>query len=110
VLFGPDRFHPSAAGYSSMASVLLPSILAAVGVIPYEELVPEAARGETVLPISQAAVVAAKVPGTEIDGTEVAGSTRGALGRWVQIRRRRRHAEPDLEAPESAEAAEPAAP
>jgi lysophospholipase L1-like esterase len=110
VLFGPDRFHPSAAGYSSMASVLLPSILAAVGVIPYEELVPEAARGETVLPISQAAVVAAKVPGTEIDGTEVGGSTRGALGRWVQIRRRRRHAEPDLEAPESDEAAEPATP
>ena len=108
LLFGPDRFHPSAAGYSSMASVLLPSILAAVGVIPDEELVPEAARGETVLPISQAAVVAAKVPGTEIDGTEVGGSTRGALGRWVQIRRRRRHAEPDLEAPESAEAAEPA--
>jgi lysophospholipase L1-like esterase len=108
-LFGPDRFHPSAAGYSSMASVLLPSILAAVGVIPAEELVPEAARGETVLPISRAAVEAAKVPGTEIDGTEVGGSTRGALGRWAQIRRRRRHAEPELEAPEATEA-EPATP
>ncbi len=108
-LFGPDRFHPSAAGYSSMASALLPSILAAVGVIPDEELIPEAARGETVLPISRAAVEAAKVPGTEIDGTEVGGSTRGALGRWAQIRRRRRHAEPELEAPETTEA-EPATP
>ncbi|HET6652327.1 MAG TPA: SGNH/GDSL hydrolase family protein [Nocardioides sp.] len=107
-LFGPDRFHPSAAGYSSMASALLPSILAAVGVIPDEELVLEAARGETVLPISRAAVEAAKVPGTEIDGTEVGGSTRGTLGRWVQIRRRRRHAEPELEAPESTEVSEPA--
>jgi lysophospholipase L1-like esterase len=106
-LFGPDRFHPSAAGYSSMASVLLPSILAAVGVVPDEEIEPEAARGETVLPISRAAVEAAKIPGTEIDGTEVGGSTRGALGRWAQIRRRRRHAEPDLEAPETTEAAEP---
>ena len=31
VFFGPDRFHPSAAGYSSLASVLLPSVLAALG-------------------------------------------------------------------------------
>ena len=90
VMFGPDRFHPSAAGYSSMAAALLPSVLAAVGLIPDEELLPEAARGETVLPVSEAAVEAAKVPGTEIDGTEVAGSTRGAFGRWAQIRRRRR--------------------
>ncbi len=71
VFFGPDRFHPSAAGYSSLASVLLPSVLAAMGVIPDAELVPEAARGETVLPIAKAAVEATKVPGTEIDGTEV---------------------------------------
>lgn len=99
VLFGPDRFHPSAEGYSSMASVLLPSVLAAVGVIPFEELVPEAARGETVLPISQAAVEAARNPGTEIDGTEVAGSARGARGRWVQLRRRRRSPEAPAETP-----------
>jgi len=101
LLFGPDRFHPSAAGYSSMAAVLLPSVLAAVGVVPPEERVPEPFRGETVLPISQAAVQASKVPGTEIDGTEVAGSTRGARGRWVQIRRRRRQPEADSEAPEA---------
>ncbi len=34
LFFGPDRFHPSAAGYSTLAAVLLPSVLAAVGVIP----------------------------------------------------------------------------
>nr|WP_223164042.1 SGNH/GDSL hydrolase family protein [Nocardioides mesophilus] len=99
LFFGPDRFHPSAAGYSSLASVLLPSVLAAVGVIPFEELVPEAFRGETVLPVAQAAVEASKVPGTEIDGTEVAGARRGARGRWVQIRRRRRQPEADAETP-----------
>jgi lysophospholipase L1-like esterase len=98
-MFGPDRFHPSAAGYSSLAAVLLPSVLAAVGVIPFEELVPEAARGEAVLPIAKAAVEAARSPGTEIDGTEVAGARRGRRGRWVQLRRRRRHAESVAESP-----------
>jgi lysophospholipase L1-like esterase len=78
LLFGPDQFHPSAAGYSSLASVLLPSVLAAVGVIPFEDLEPEAFRGEGVMPISYAAVEATKTPGTEIDGTEVGGATRGA--------------------------------
>jgi hypothetical protein len=107
-LFGPDRFHPSAAGYSSLAAVLLPSVLAAVGVIPFEELVPEAARGEQVLPIAKAAVEAAKSPGTEIDGTEVGGVKRGRRGRWVQLRRRRRHAESVAETPsEEPDADEP---
>lgn len=107
VLFGPDKFHPSEEGYASMASVLLPSALAAVGVVPYEEMVPEAYRGETVLPVAEAAVEASKIPGTEIGGTEVAGSTRGARGRWAQIRRRRRQPETDAETPsETAEAGE----
>lgn len=97
LFFGPDRFHPSAAGYASLASVLLPSVLAAAGVL--EDLEPDAARGETVLSISQAAVEAARVTGTEVDGTEVAGSTRGRLGRWAQIRRRRRRPEAAPETP-----------
>jgi lysophospholipase L1-like esterase len=105
VLFGPDQFHPSAAGYSSLAAVLLPSVLAAVGVIPYEDLEPEPFRGEGVLPISYAAVEAARTPGTEVDGTEVAGSKRGARGRWVLLRHRRRHPEPPLEGPVKAEEA-----
>lgn len=99
-LFGPDRFHPSAAGYSSLASVLLPSVLAAVGVIPSEDLEPEAFRGEGVLPVSYAAVEAARMPGTEVDGTEVAGSVRGSRGRWALLRRRRRRPQAAAESPE----------
>ncbi len=100
VLFGPDQFHPSAAGYSSLASVLLPSVLAAVGAMPAEDLEPEAFRGEGVLPISYAAVEAARTPGTEIDGTEVGGSTRGARGRWVLLRHRRRQPQAEAEKPD----------
>jgi hypothetical protein len=107
LFFGPDRFHPSAAGYASLAAVLLPSVLAAVGVVPFEELVPEAARGEAILPITEAAVEAARSPGTEIDGTEVAGSARGHRGRWVELRRRRRQPEADVESPQSTELVEP---
>ncbi len=103
LFFGPDRFHPSAAGYATLASVLLPSVLAAVGVIPFEDLVPEAARGEAILPISEAAVEAAQTPGTEVDGTEIGGSARGARGRWVQLRRRRRQPESDVETPQTDE-------
>ncbi|MGH3444357.1 MAG: SGNH/GDSL hydrolase family protein [Nocardioidaceae bacterium] len=99
LLFGPDRFHPSAAGYSSLASVLLPSVLAAVGVIPFEDLIPEHARGETVLPVAHAAVQAARTPGVEVGGTEVEGAQRSTRGRWAQLRRRRRHPEADVEAP-----------
>jgi hypothetical protein len=84
--------------------VLLPSVLAAVGVIPFEDLVPEAARGEAILPITEAAVEAARTPGTEVDGSEVAGGTRSAArGRWVQLRRRRRQPETDVESPQKAE-------
>ena len=106
VLFGPDQFHPSAAGYSSLASVLLPSVLAAVGAIPAAEVEPEPFRGEGVLPISYAAVEAARTPGTEIDGTEVAGSKRGVRGRWVLLRHRRRQPEADTAAPEPADPGE----
>ena len=73
LLFGPDQFHPSAAGYRSLAAVLLPSTLAALDLIPEEEAEPEALRGEGVLPITAAALQAVKTPGTELDGTEVAG-------------------------------------
>jgi lysophospholipase L1-like esterase len=100
LLFGPDQFHPSAAGYSSLASVLLPSVLAAVGVIPFEDLEPEAFRGEGVMPISYAAVEATKTPGTEIDGTEVGGAKRGARGRWVLLRHRRRRPQHEAESPD----------
>ena len=103
LFFGPDRFHPSATGYSRLASVLLPSVLAAVGVVPVEDAEPEAVRGEAILPITEAAVEAARTPGTEIDATELGGATRGARGRWVQLRRRRQQPEADVEAPHTTE-------
>jgi lysophospholipase L1-like esterase len=103
LFFGPDGFHPSAAGYSSLASVLLPTVLAALGLVPPEELAPEAERGEAVLPITEAAVEAAAMPGTEIGGTEVAGESRGAWGLWVQLRRRRRQPETEVESPADTE-------
>jgi len=100
LFFGPDKFHPSAAGYSSLASVLLPSVLAAVGALREEDIEPEATRGEGVLPISYAAVQAARTPGTEVGGTEVAGSTRGARGRWALLRHRHRRPQTEAEAPD----------
>jgi len=106
VLFGPDQFHPSAAGYASLAAVLLPSVLAAVGVVPDEDAEPEAFRGEGVLPLSYAAVEAARTPGTEMDGTQVGGAERGARGRWVLLRHRRRHPQPEVEVPAVVEAVE----
>lgn len=89
VLFGPDRFHPSAAGYESLARLLVPSVLSALGLGEAEEDTPRVGRGEAVLPIGYAAVKASHNPGTEIDGTEVGGAKRGAGGRWVTLMRRR---------------------
>jgi lysophospholipase L1-like esterase len=89
LLFGPDRFHPSAAGYESLARVLVPSVLSALGMGEVEEESPRVGRGEAVLPIGYAAVKASQNPGTEIDGTEVGGAKRGVGGRWVTLMRRR---------------------
>ncbi len=103
ILFGPDQFHPSAAGYARAAAVLLPSVLAALGVIPDEELEPEAYRGEGVLPVSYAAVEAARTPGTEVGGTEVGGDERGTRGRWALLRHRRRYPDRAAETPEESD-------
>jgi len=107
LLFGPDRFHPSAAGYARLASVLVPPTLAALGALPEEERAPEPERGEGILPIAHAAVAAARTPGTEI---EPQPSTAGGVpwGRFVQLRRRRRRPEPELESPSEVEETEPA--
>jgi len=103
LLFGPDRFHPSAAGYEALARLLVPSVLSALGMGEEGEELPRVGRGEAVLPIGYAAVKASQNPGTEIDGTEVGGATRGARGRWVQLRRRRRQPEADVESPARSE-------
>ena len=109
LLFGPDRFHPSANGYASLAAVLLPSMMAALGLIPEEEATPEALRGEGVLPIAAAAAEASKTPGTELGGAEVEGARRGVRGLWVELRHRRRGPRTESEAPDAEEAADPSA-
>jgi lysophospholipase L1-like esterase len=112
VLFGPDRFHPSVDGYRRLVDVLLPSTLAALGFAPDDEAEPEAYRGEGVLPVTTAAIQAVKTPGTELDGTEVAGSRGGVRGLWVELRHRRRRPAvptegPSADEPTEAEAAGP---
>ncbi|MDT0202279.1 SGNH/GDSL hydrolase family protein [Nocardioides sp. AE5] len=108
LLFGPDQFHPSAEGYASLAAVLLPSTMAALGLAPDEETTVEYLRGEGVLPIARAAVEAARTPGTELGGTEVAGQRRGVRGLWVELRHRRRHPRTEAQAPEESEDAQAA--
>ena len=103
LLFGPDQFHPSADGYRSVASVLLPSVLAALRLTPAAEISPQPLRGEGVLPIAAAAVQAVRTPGTELDGTEVGGSRRGVRGLWVEMRHRRRAPQAEAQAPDANE-------
>ena len=103
VLFGPDRFHPSAQGYASLAGALLPSLMATLGLVPEDEAQPEVLRGEGVLPVATAAVEAVQTPGTELGGAEVAGSRRGVRGLWVELRHRRRHPQAGAEQPAPAE-------
>jgi lysophospholipase L1-like esterase len=103
LLFGPDQFHPSAEGYRALTNVLIPSTLAALGLVPDEETALQSLRGERVLPISQAAAQAVKEPGTELDGTEVGGARRGVRGLWVELRRRRRRPQATTESPEDSD-------
>jgi lysophospholipase L1-like esterase len=104
LLFGPDHFHPSAAGYEALARLLVPSVLSALGMGEAEEDTPRVGRGEAVLPIGYAAVQASQNPGTEIDGTEVGGALRGVGGRWVTLMRRRLLPTGEAETPHVADA------
>lgn len=85
-MFAWDRFHPSAEGYAVAASVLLPTLLSALGAGTDRR--PSLARGEGVRSLPQAAQMAARNPGTEVSGTQVSGRDRGPAGRWAQLRRR----------------------
>ncbi len=107
VLFGPDRFHPSAAGYERLARTLTPSVLAALGLGEQEEEAPRTGRGEGVMSIGYAAAKASQNPGTEIDGTEVGGAKRGVGGRWVTLMRRRLLPTGAAETPAEEHAGEP---
>jgi len=87
VFFGPDQFHPSAVGYAALADVLLPSSLAALGLLDDVEAEMETYRGGTVMPIAAATFRAVNHSGVELDP---APKPRGRLGRlWVRVLRRR---------------------
>jgi lysophospholipase L1-like esterase len=99
-MFADDRFHPSAAGYAKMAAALLPSVCAALGLIPDDgPQRPDVHRGEGVDDVAHAAVRAAAAPGTEVSGAEVGGATRGPRGRWATVLRRRREPLPPAHGP-----------
>jgi len=77
-MFGPDRFHPSAAGYRALADAMVPSLYAAVSGGRHEEAGPGAPE---LLPVDQAAVAAAEVAGTEVTSRdEDAGASRSGRG------------------------------
>ena len=83
VMFGADRFHPSAAGYASMASVLVPSMAAAMrersAAQSATATVTELPRGD-LMSLDEAADRAEQQVGTEVS----------RQGRWNAVLRRRR--------------------
>ena len=105
LLIGPDRFHPSAAGYARMTAVVLPTVLAALGLAPEEDVQPEYGRGEALLPIGVAVQEAARHPGASVEPAPAEQARTGARGRFVLLRRRRRQPEAEVEAPASSEPA-----
>jgi lysophospholipase L1-like esterase len=101
LLFGPDRFHPSAAGYARMSAAVLPTVLAALGLTPEDE-VPEWDRGEAVLPIDIAVLEAARHPGASVEPVRDEQGRPGP-GRFATLRRRRHQPEAEVQAPEESE-------
>ena len=85
-MFSRDRFHPSADGYALAASVLLPTVVAAMRTAVPNSLSPGATAGVRSLP--QAAEEAVRRAGTEVSAIRVGGRDRGPAGRWAQLRRR----------------------
>ncbi|RFU41777.1 SGNH/GDSL hydrolase family protein [Actinomadura logoneensis] len=104
-MFSEDRYHPSARGYAAAAMALLPSMAAALALEPEHEPLPDARRGEGVLPVYLAAAEAAEKPGTEVSGTRVAGRDHGPRGRWATLLRRVRRHPPPPPLAESSDAA-----
>jgi lysophospholipase L1-like esterase len=79
VLFGPDRFHPSAEGYRALAEVLVPTALNVLGF--GDDEAGRRTRGEGTVPVAAGAVRAARTAGTELGDKK---------GLWVELRRRAR--------------------
>jgi lysophospholipase L1-like esterase len=86
-MFSFDRYHPSADGYALAASVLLPTVVAAMRTpISKQQAAESGVDGVRSLP--QAAAEAVRHAGTEVSRVRVAGRERGPAGRWAQLRRR----------------------
>ncbi|WP_434966076.1 SGNH/GDSL hydrolase family protein [Janibacter indicus] len=99
IMFSQDRFHPSAAGYARVASALLPSVAAEVDAWPEgatRDSEPEAARGEGIGALDDAAERAASSPGTEVGPAELRGRSHGPRGPWAMLRRRGEHEVTDV--------------
>lgn len=91
VMFSKDRFHPSAAGYARAASAMIPSVLDALGQTSTDSgRAPDRRRGESIGPVSVAAMRAVRDPGTEVTATAVGGQESGHRGRWAVLLRRHR--------------------
>lgn len=80
LMFGDDRFHPSASGYSAMARALLPSLADAVHERRSEPLEAHPGETEEMMPVEEAAEEAAQRSGTEVR----------RAGRWAGVLRRLR--------------------
>jgi len=98
-MFALDRFHPSSIGYAAVAQAMMPSVLAAMGLVDPNERLPDPALGDVLMPVAQAAISAADTVGTEVVATKKQGDQRGPRGRWVQIRHRITHPLPKPEQP-----------
>ena len=78
MMFGEDRFHPSAAGYANMVSVLIPAVAAALN-DPEQDVI-DAGQPRDLMSLGDAATQAAQEPGTQVVRS----------GRWASVLRRRR--------------------
>lgn len=96
-MFGPDRFHPSPAGYRSCAAAMVPTVVAALGRTTSEDGPAtetfELRRGDGVFSLARAAAYAAESTGSEVSGADTESSDPGR-GRWAVLRHRRRRAMP----------------
>ncbi|MGH3357185.1 MAG: SGNH/GDSL hydrolase family protein [Nocardioidaceae bacterium] len=87
--FGEDRFHPSATGYVSMVTAMLPAIAEACG--GWDDEDPPAYTAGMVLPVPFAAARAAHRPSAETIVADRVHDDRGPrAGRWAAIRNLRR--------------------
>ncbi len=78
LMFGEDRFHPSAAGYANMVSVLIPAVAASLNA-PQQDVI-DSSEPINIMSLGEAATQASEHPGTQVVRD----------GRWARVLRRRR--------------------